>query len=95
MDGFKFMSVVKKYEKCPQCGSSCRGIDLQFQLKDEVIEISCKCGFLKYVDENNEVSLDTVADKIKEGKITPNQARIMCGLEPIDGGRVRFSKARV
>lgn len=38
---------------------------------------------LKYVDENNKVSLDVVADKLQKGKITPNQARVMCGLEPI------------
>lgn len=53
MNPFKFSSVVKKYKKCPKCGSSYKDTDLQVQLKNEIIEISCICGFLKCVDENN------------------------------------------
>lgn len=83
MDALKFMGVIRKYKKCPGCGRSWKGTDLQVQLKNEVVEVSCKCWFLKYVDENNKVSLDVVADKLQKGKITPNQARVMCGLEPI------------
>lgn len=53
MDAFKFTSVIKKYKKCPNCGSTWKQTDLQAELEDEVVKISCKCGFLKYVDENN------------------------------------------
>lgn len=83
MDALKFLNVIHKYEKCPECGSNWEETDLQVQLKNEVVEISCKCGFLKYVDENNEVSLSAVNDKFKQGEITLNQARVMCGLKPI------------
>lgn len=53
MDVLKFTSIIKKYKKCPQCKSGWKGTNLQVELKDEVVKISCKCGFLKYVDENN------------------------------------------
>lgn len=53
MNGSIFSSVVRKYKKCPQCGSSWKDTDLQCSLENEVITISCKCGFLKKVDENN------------------------------------------
>lgn len=48
-----FGSVVKKYKKCPNCGSSWKDTKLKVDLEDEIITISCDCGFLKKVDENN------------------------------------------
>jgi len=54
MNVSKITLVVKKYKKCPQCGSSWKKSDLQVELQNEIIKISCKCGFLKYVNENNE-----------------------------------------
>ena len=53
MDAMKFTSIIRKYKKCPKCSASYKTTKMQVQLKDEVIEISCECGFLKYVDENN------------------------------------------
>lgn len=53
MNAMKFTSVTKKYKKCPNCGSSWKDTKLQVSLEDEVITISCECGFLKKVDENN------------------------------------------
>ena len=53
MNAFIFGSIVRKYKKCPNCGSSYKDTDLQCSLENEVITISCKCGFLKKVDEHN------------------------------------------
>lgn len=53
MDSWKFINVTRKYKKCPQCGSSWKDTKLKMELKEEVITISCECGFLKTVDENN------------------------------------------
>ena len=53
MDCRKFTSVAKKYKKCPKCGASWKGHDMCIELENEVIHISCTCGFSKYVDENN------------------------------------------
>ena len=49
----KFVKVSRKYKKCPNCGSSWKGTDLKLESEDETIKISCTCGFVKYVDENN------------------------------------------
>lgn len=49
----KFISIVRKYKKCPNCGESWKGEALQVQLEGEVVEITCICGFFKRVDENN------------------------------------------
>lgn len=48
-----FTSVVKKYKKCPNCGSSWKDTKLKCSLENEVVTISCECGFLKKVDEKN------------------------------------------
>ena len=53
MDCRKFTSVLKKYKKCPRCGASYKTPLLQVSLENEVIHITCVCGFSKYVDENN------------------------------------------
>lgn len=84
MNGLKACSVINKYKKCPECGSDYKGDNLKVEIKDEVIEISCSCGFAKYVDENNEVSLARAIEKMNEGEITPNRVRIMVGLRPIE-----------
>ncbi len=84
MNGLKACSVINKYKKCPECGSDYKGDDLKVEIKEEVIEISCSCGFTKYVDENNEVSLKRMVEKVDEGEITPNRARVMMGLKPIE-----------
>ena len=54
MNCSKFIGVSKKYKKCPKCGASWKGNELSIELENEVIHISCTCGFSKYVDENNE-----------------------------------------
>ena len=53
MNGFKFVAVVRKYKKCPQCGVSWKTTDMYQELNDEVITIGCKCGWQIRVDENN------------------------------------------
>ena len=53
MDAFKFVNITRKYKKCPICGSSWKDTKLQVSVKDEIVTISCECGFLKLVDENN------------------------------------------
>lgn len=53
MNGLRLSSIVNKYKKCPKCGSGYEKTDLQFKLKNDIIEISCACGFFKCVDENN------------------------------------------
>ena len=53
MDVLKYISVTKKYKKCPNCKSSWKDTKLQMSLENETITISCECGFLKKVDENN------------------------------------------
>ena len=49
----KFSKVVNSYKKCPNCGSGYKETKLSVDVKDEIITISCTCGFLKRVDENN------------------------------------------
>lgn len=53
MNGNKFLSLVRKYKKCPSCGASWKETDLSVEVENEVVHISCTCGFSKYVDENN------------------------------------------
>ena len=53
MDAFKFVNITRKYKKCPNCGSSWKDTKLQVSVRDEIVTISCECGFLKLVDENN------------------------------------------
>jgi hypothetical protein len=54
MNGFTFSRIVGKYKKCPSCGVSYKGTELQCSLENEIITISCtKCGFSKKVDEHN------------------------------------------
>lgn len=53
MNANKLLSVLRKYKKCPKCGASWKGTELTSELKDEVVHISCTCGFSKFVDENN------------------------------------------
>ncbi|WP_343342469.1 hypothetical protein [Terrisporobacter petrolearius] len=54
MNANKVISVIRKYKKCPKCGSSWKDTKLKTELKDEIITISCECGFLKKVNENNQ-----------------------------------------
>lgn len=53
MDVLSFTSVVRKYKKCPSCNSSWKDTKLKASLENEIITISCECGFLKKVDKNN------------------------------------------
>lgn len=56
MNVWDFNNVIRKYKKCPSCGSSNKDTKLQLDLTDGVITISCECGFLKKVDkDNNEI----------------------------------------
>lgn len=48
-----FTRIIRAYKKCPNCGSSYKDTDLQCSLANEIITITCKCGFFKKVDENN------------------------------------------
>ncbi len=49
MDSWKVISVTRKYKKCPQCGSSWRDTKIKVELHEELITISCECGFFKKV----------------------------------------------
>lgn len=53
MNSSKYLNVMRKYKKCPNCGTTYRDYKLKHELKDEIIHIFCECGFSKYVDENN------------------------------------------
>lgn len=53
MDAMFLCNVISKYEKCPDCGSSYDTTDLQCSLENEIITITCKCGFKKRIDKNN------------------------------------------
>ena len=53
MDANKFLIVSKKYKKCPLCGASWKTDKMKLELVDDIITISCECGFVKHVDENN------------------------------------------
>lgn len=53
MDAFKFISITKKYKKCPNCKSNWKENKLKVTVENEIVTISCECGFLKKVDENN------------------------------------------
>lgn len=53
MDSMSFVSIVRKYKKCPGCGSGWKDTKLKVELEDEIITISCDCGFMKKVDEHN------------------------------------------
>ncbi|MEG2983823.1 MAG: DUF3797 domain-containing protein [Peptostreptococcaceae bacterium] len=53
MDACKLTNVLRKYKKCPGCGSSWKDTKLKSKLDNEIITIYCECGFEKNVDENN------------------------------------------
>lgn len=53
MNAIAFTNIIKKYKKCPNCGASYKTTDLQCSLEEEIVTISCKCGWEKKVDENN------------------------------------------
>jgi Zn ribbon nucleic-acid-binding protein len=54
MDVNKFIAITRKYKKCPKCSSPWEEDKLQVTLTDDkVVTISCECGFLREVDENN------------------------------------------
>lgn len=53
MDAMSLCNVISQYEECPDCGSSYDTTDLQCSLENEIITITCNCGFKKRVDENN------------------------------------------
>lgn len=53
MNGWTFSRIIGKYKECPNCGSSNKDTKLKFSLEDDIITISCECGFLKKVDEKN------------------------------------------
>lgn len=53
MNGWTFSRIIGKYKKCPNCGASYKTNDILISLENEIISISCKCGFKKKVDENN------------------------------------------
>lgn len=53
MNGWTFSRIVGKYKKCPTCGCSYKDTKLKVSLENEIITISCECGFLKKVDEHN------------------------------------------
>lgn len=54
MNGWTFSRIVNKYKKCPKCGSSYKDDKLKVSLEDEIITISCECGFKKKVNEKNQ-----------------------------------------
>jgi len=45
--------ILRKYKKCPKCGISYKNNKFKFNLEDEIITITCECGFYKQVDKNN------------------------------------------
>lgn len=53
MDSWDFVMVTRKYKKCPDCGSSWKDTKMNISLSDEIISITCECGFAKNVDKNN------------------------------------------
>lgn len=59
MNGWTYTRIIGKYKTCPNCGASYKTNDIQTSLKDEIITISCKCGFIKKVDEYNKNKLQS------------------------------------
>lgn len=53
MNGWTFSRILEKYKKCPNCGSSYKDTKLKVNLENEIITISCECGFSKRIDEHN------------------------------------------
>lgn len=53
MNGWTYSRIIGKYKKCPNCGASYKTNDIQTSLENEIITISCKCGFKKRVDKHN------------------------------------------
>ena len=47
------MSILLENIRNVQTESSWKDTKLQVSVKDEILTISCECGFLKLVDENN------------------------------------------
>lgn len=57
MDGFKVVEVINKYKECPNCKASYKTGDLVTEISSGFINIKCKCGFYKDVDENNQEAI--------------------------------------
>lgn len=53
MNVYTLTKLINIYKECPNCGASYKGDDMRWSLKNEVVTISCTCGFLKKVDRNN------------------------------------------
>lgn len=47
MNMSNFTNIIKKYKKCPKCGVSYKTTNLSCSLENEIITISCKCGWEK------------------------------------------------
>ncbi|KEI18258.1 DUF3797 domain-containing protein [Clostridium haemolyticum] len=59
MEAFKVVSLIRKYEKCPVCGSYKVGdIEGKILIDGDIFKRSCKCGF--------EITLDSDGKEIKE-----------------------------
>lgn len=54
MEITKLMPIMKKYEKCPNCGSTTVGNGKGgIIIEDDTYTRTCKCGFKITVDEND------------------------------------------
>lgn len=59
------MPILKKYEKCPSCGSTTIGNGQGgIIIEDDTYTRTCICGFRKTVDENGK----EVKTQLKENK---------------------------
>lgn len=50
MNGWTYSRIIDKYKTCPNCGATDK---IKTSLENEIITISCKCGWAKKVDEHN------------------------------------------
>lgn len=45
-----FIKIARKYKKCPMCGAGNKTDWMSVEVKDEIITISCSCGFYAMYD---------------------------------------------
>jgi RNase P subunit RPR2 len=53
MEAYDFIKITRKFKKCPNCGSSWKDTKLNVELENDIVTISCECGFLKRVNKDN------------------------------------------
>lgn len=64
MNPNNFTKIIKKYKRCPLCGTSYKDTKLEVSLENEVVTIKCGCGFLKNVDKDNKEIISSLNEQM-------------------------------